>query len=188
MSPKIVPPLSQGVPSPRQTHGSLCPPRESTSQTAARSVQPCWHSSRLRPTDTQTRRPRNVVNNTSHLITPAMRPNNTVTPRRDDKPPPPPPPIAAADLRPCADGSAVGTALAACAAPVAQLARLGQLRQTDRQTDGSRHSRTPGGGANDNTAGETAAAEIDRCRPLRPRGASHTRHSDRDTERISQVS
>ena len=119
MSPKIVPPLSQGVPSPRQTHGSLCPPRESTSQTAARSVQPCWHSSRLRPTDTQTRRPRNVVNNTSHLITPAMRPNNTVTPRRDDKPPPPPPPIAAADLRPCADGSAVGTALVACAATVA---------------------------------------------------------------------
>jgi len=131
MSPKIVPPLSQGVPSPHQTHGSLCPPRESTSQTAARSVQPCWHSSRLRPTDTQTRRPRNVVNNTSHLITPAMRPNNTVTPRRDDKPPPPPPPIAAADLRPYADGSAVGTALVACAAPVAQLARLGQLRQTD---------------------------------------------------------
>jgi len=45
-----------------------------------------------------------------------------------------PPPIAA-DLRPCADGSAVRTALVACSAAVAQA----QVGQTDRQTDGSRH-------------------------------------------------
>ena len=42
-----------------------------------------------------------------------------------------PPPIAA-DLRPCADGSAVRTALVACSAAVAQA----QVGQTDRQTDG----------------------------------------------------
>ena len=48
-----------------------------------------------------------------------------------------PPPIAA-DLRPCADGSAVRTALAACRAGVAPrpaVGRLGYLGQTDGRTD-----------------------------------------------------
>jgi len=57
----------------------------------------------------------------------------------------PPPPIAA-DLRPCADESAVQLWWSGLGA--ARLAGLGADRRTDRQTDGSRHRLMPpcGGG------------------------------------------
>ena len=54
-------------------HASLGPPvaPESISQTELRSVQPCWHSSRLCPSDryTQTHRPRYTCSNRPHLRT-----------------------------------------------------------------------------------------------------------------------
>ena len=66
-----------------------------------------------------------------------------------------PPPIAA-DLRACADGSAVRTALVACRAAALPVvhgiaglgAHLGQLGQTDGRMDGSRYRLMPlnGGG------------------------------------------
>jgi len=50
-----------------EKYGSFGPP-ESTFQTASRSVQPFWHSSRLWSTNRHTHRPRHIGNNRPHIM------------------------------------------------------------------------------------------------------------------------